>query len=103
MTKFIQKIQQFFSHLFGFSSPKDPKQQLVQGMMQALQMTEEKELACEEVFEVVDQYAELILRGEDGSEIMPLVHHHLAMCHECKDEFEMLLEMMQATAEPTAD
>ena len=96
MSKFIQNIQQLINHILAlFTSPKDPKQELVKGMMQALDMTEERELACEEVFEVIDQYAELVVNGGQPETIMPLVHHHLAMCHECKEEFELLLEMMQ--------
>ena len=95
MSKLIQNIQQFIKRIFGRAAPADPKQELVQGMMQALEMTEEKELACAEVFEVIDQYAEAMLRGDDVQKLQPLVHHHLQMCHECKEEFEMLLEMMQ--------
>ena len=99
MSKLIHNIQQLINRILGQPSPPSTqKQALVKGMMKALEMTAEKELACSEVFEVVDQYAELLVRGEATEKIMPLVHHHLAMCHECKDEFNLLLEMMQVEA-----
>lgn len=97
MTKLIQTIQQLISRIFGQEpSPLNRKQALVKGLTQALEMTEEKELACGEVFEVIDQYAEALIRGDNVQDLEPLVHHHLQMCHECQQEFEMLLEMMRA-------
>ena len=96
MSKLIHNIQQLINRILGQPAPASiQKQKLVKGMMKALEMTEEKELACAEVFEVIDQYADLLVRGEAAEKIMPLVHHHLAMCHECQEEFNLLLEMMQ--------
>ena len=86
----------FFRRLFGQEpQPENPKEKIVKGLVRALDMTEEREMACEEVFEVIDQYAELVSQGERPEKVMPLVQHHLAMCGHCREEFEMLLEMIQ--------
>ena len=90
------RVLGFFRRLFGAQEqPEDEKEKIVQGLVKALDMTEEREMACEEVFEVIDQYAELVARGDDPEKVMPLVHHHLIMCSHCREEFEMLLEVMQ--------
>jgi ribonuclease HIII len=68
-------------------------------MLHALAMTEEQELSCDEVFALVDQFAEMHKRGEDASQFMPLVQKHLNMCPDCREEYEALLKMMETSAE----
>ncbi|MEM7801106.1 MAG: hypothetical protein AAF633_18075 [Chloroflexota bacterium] len=58
-------------------------------------MTQDQELGCEEVFELLDQYAELIIEDKDAREYMPLVAHHLEMCGHCREEFEVLIDIMR--------
>jgi len=58
--------------------------------------TEEHELDCEQVFQVIDVYAEAVARGEDGRELLPLVKHHLSMCRDCLEEFEALMRILEA-------
>lgn len=93
MDSIVNKIRQFIKRITG----QQPSQEdiFVQKLMQMLTHTREDELACEEVFEVIDLYAEAVERGEDVSEVMPLVQHHLEMCGHCHEEFEILKDMMQ--------
>jgi len=63
-------------------------------------MTEEHELACDEVFFLLDQFAEMIKSGEDASHLIPLVQKHLSMCPDCREEYETLMQMMET---PTKD
>jgi len=58
--------------------------------LKMLEMTEERELSCGEVYELVDQFVELKARGENVEEAMPLVKHHLDLCRECLEEYEAL-------------
>ena len=39
--------------------------------------TEEIEITCEECFEGLDAYVELLLEGMDPAEVMPMVKQHL--------------------------
>lgn len=54
-------------------------------------MTHEQELSCDEVHALIDQFAEMHLRGENPANFFPLVQRHLEMCPECREEFEALL------------
>jgi hypothetical protein len=64
-------------------------------MLQALAMTHEKEISCDDVFAVLDEFAEAVRRGENALLLMPLVRQHLEMCPDCREEYEALLNMMQ--------
>jgi len=57
----------------------------------------EEELSCEEVYALVDQYAECVARGEDAAALMPLVQEHLQRCAGCQEEFEALLRLMNTS------
>jgi predicted anti-sigma-YlaC factor YlaD len=58
--------------------------------------TEERELDCEQVFRVLDLYTEAVVEGEAGEELLPLVEQHLEMCHDCQEEYEALLRILEA-------
>jgi predicted anti-sigma-YlaC factor YlaD len=62
-----------------------------------LQATQPNELSCDEVYELLDQYAEIIARGEDAAQLMPLIKHHLDMCEDCREEYRALLRILEAT------
>ena len=67
-------------------------------LLQSALETEEYEISCVECFNLLDQYADLILDGTDPSEIMPTVRQHLKHCPTCTDEFETLMRMIQEAA-----
>ena len=67
-------------------------------LLQSALETEEYEISCVECFNLLDQYADLILDGADPSEIMPTVRRHLKHCPTCTDEFETLMLMIQQAA-----
>jgi hypothetical protein len=68
-------------------------------MLMMIEKTQENELSCDEVHALLDQYAEMALRGEDPAELLPLVHYHLDMCPDCKEEYEALVRILQAPIE----
>jgi len=61
-----------------------------------LAVTEPGELSCDEVFAVLDEFADRVRAGENPASFMPLVEKHLAMCPDCRDEYEALLRMLEA-------
>jgi hypothetical protein len=66
-------------------------------MIKQLEHTQDVELSCDEVLALLDQYAEAYLRGEDMARVLPLVQYHLDTCGDCREEFEALLRILQAT------
>ena len=70
---------------------------LVTDIMHRLQKTHDEELSCDEVFALVDEYAEASHRGEDVAGLKPLIRHHLDMCRECDEEYQALLSVLEGT------
>ena len=101
MATLLDTLRQLIARLQGrTATPAEAA--LLTGLMRALEVTSEDELSCGVVYDLMDQYAEAKLRGEDMGEITPLIEMHLLMCGHCREEFEMLLEMMQMpTAAPS--
>ena len=58
--------------------------------------TQAQELSCDEVYALLDVFADKVSRGEDAASLMPLIQHHLEMCPDCREEYETLLRSMQA-------
>jgi len=69
----------------------------VQVLIQMVDKTMDVEFSCEDVYNILDQYTELVYRGEDYAELMPLVEHHIEICPDCREEFEALLRILEAT------
>lgn len=59
--------------------------------------TRDQELDCADAYTFLDSYADRISRGEDAAALMPLVHHHLALCPDCSEELDALLRALEAT------
>ncbi|HLE05454.1 MAG TPA: hypothetical protein VI729_12700 [Anaerolineales bacterium] len=78
----------------GEASPADIARRLVEMIRQ----TQPEEFTCEEVFALLDQFADALERGDDVSALMPMVRGHLEICADCKEEFEALLRMLQGRA-----
>ncbi|GAB4530910.1 MAG: hypothetical protein Fur0018_18400 [Anaerolineales bacterium] len=65
-------------------------------MVYTLAQTRDEEITCEECFEQVDTFAEMVLAGKPAAEALPLVEHHLTVCGDCRAEFEALLDAVRA-------
>lgn len=68
---------------------------IVKYLVDYVEATHEHELSCGECFSQINEFAELKLLGKAPEEAMPLVQIHLENCHECKEEYETLLEAMK--------
>ncbi len=87
--------------LRGMGLVKDEKEmQLpveVQKLIHMIEKTKEIEFSCDDVYNILDQYAELVYQGKNTQELMPLVEHHIEICPDCREEFEALLRILQAS------
>lgn len=68
-------------------------------LARSIATTKDEEVACEECFEVVDQFVEMKLHGKMAEEAMPMIQDHLNRCHACREEFEALLDAVKSTSE----
>jgi hypothetical protein len=69
---------------------------MLKKLLEMVEKTEAQEMDCEEVFEVLDIYAEAMVRGEDTSEMLPKVKHHIEMCRDCFEEYEALMRILES-------
>ena len=91
-----KKIKQLFINTASNQKSSSMEEKMV-GLVKMVAITEDEELSCDEVFALLDQYAEMASKGEDVSKFMPQVKHHLEVCGECKEEYEALLAMLAAS------
>ena len=68
--------------------------------IQALQETDDVEIPCDEVFALLDRFAELEVSGEDAARLLPLVQKHLDRCGDCLEEYAGLVNIIGAAAGP---
>jgi hypothetical protein len=52
------------------------------------------EVSCEECFELLDQYVDLELAGEDADERLPGMRAHLQGCPACHEDHESLRDLV---------
>jgi uncharacterized protein (UPF0335 family) len=97
----LRKILRLFTG--GKRSPQSkpatpPDSALMSRLVQMVENTDEVELGCDEVFDLLDVYAEAEARGEDVAALLPLVKRHLDKCRDCHEEYEALLRIIEATS-----
>ena len=54
------------------------------------------EVTCEECFELLDEYVELELAGEDADRCLPGLREHLQGCPACNEDHESLRALVAA-------
>jgi bacterioferritin-associated ferredoxin len=74
-------------------------EEIFKAVIREIAETRDVEIGCDECFEQVDRFIEMELSGKDPAQAMPLVHEHLQICGECRDEFEALLAALRAVEE----
>lgn len=94
-------VRQVFGHSERSTQPSKQMQMgtpsaTMQDLMLRLAKTQDVEWSCDEVHQVLDQFAEAQQRGEDVARLMPMVQQHLDMCPDCREEFEALLRILNA-------
>jgi hypothetical protein len=95
---FLQAAGKFFRRLWARRAPVSVRALTPVQAARLLSLAEsasEEEFSCDEVYALVDQYAECVARGEDAAALMPLVKEHLQRCAGCQEELEALLRMIK--------
>ena len=68
----------------------------VGGIVKMLGLTRDHEFNCSECLQHVGEFAECQLANRPVAEIIANVEHHLALCPECREEFEALMKILKA-------
>ncbi len=71
-------------------------------LMHRLETTLDNAYSCDEAFALLDEYVELVANKEEAEQLMPLVKNHLDLCPDCRDEFEILVHILE-TADTNPD
>ncbi len=61
----------------------------------AVSTTEEEEIDCDALFEIVEQVVEAALGGADVRQVVPHVATHLDHCPDCREWYETLVALFQ--------
>ncbi len=65
--------------------------------LQAVATTEDEELDCDSVFELMDKAVELAASGQDVRSLLPGIAVHLDHCPDCRDQYETLTAFWEET------
>jgi hypothetical protein len=61
--------------------------------------TRDQERTCDECVVDLAAFVEVQLAGKPLSDALQAVHEHLERCHDCADEYHVLLQALAALAE----
>jgi hypothetical protein len=59
--------------------------------------TTDDEIDCDQAFELMHQYADLVDSGQDAGALLPAVKKHIENCKDCREELEALLRAIQSS------
>jgi hypothetical protein len=68
--------------------------------------TDDGEISCAECFDLVSQYVDLEVAGTVSEQTLPRLKQHLQQCGVCREEHEILRDLVRLEAEgraPSAD
>jgi hypothetical protein len=68
----------------------------VGGIVTMLGLTTDREFNCSECLQHVGEFAESQLANKPVTEVIASVEQHLALCPECREEFQALRKILEA-------
>ncbi|RMG97672.1 MAG: hypothetical protein D6706_08105 [Chloroflexi bacterium] len=69
---------------------------VIKRLLELIEKTREDAYSCEEAYALLDEYVELVAGNEAAAQVMPLVERHLDLCPDCREKFEVLLQILQS-------
>jgi hypothetical protein len=75
-------------------------------LLQKVADTDDDEISCSECFDLVPQYVDLEVAGQTSEAILPRLQQHLGQCGVCREEYEVLRDLVRLDADgrlPAAD
>ncbi|MFQ5593590.1 MAG: anti-sigma factor [Anaerolineae bacterium] len=65
----------------------------IEQLIHRILATEDEEINCAQVFELIARYVDMEVAGEDVAQLLPLVYEHLVQCEMCSDLHSTLYEL----------
>jgi hypothetical protein len=88
----MKRVRNWFKRLFtGGGQPA----LMMRKMLLMLAATRASELSCDDVYALLDQFAEAVMHGDPLTEIMASIEQHLSVCPDCREEYEALMAMLK--------
>lgn len=79
------------------------KQRSFANMMRTIFNTADDDMSCDECYDQIDQYVDLLRTGQDPGEVLPKVKRHLEQCRCCEAEFRALITILEGQSAPEAE
>jgi hypothetical protein len=85
-------------------SQQTKKEQNLKDIIRTLLSVPGEEITCDECYDVIDRYVDMLRAGQDPEVVLPRVREHLGQCECCDVEFRALISILEAaTAQSTED
>jgi hypothetical protein len=91
----IKNIFQRIKHIF--QPQVELQDEVIVKFLRILEDVRAEEMSCDEMFNRLDEFVEAEVESKDAEKLMPLIREHLDMCHECDEEYEALLDVLENT------
>jgi hypothetical protein len=75
------------------------EQPALRRLLQSIANTEDEEISCTECFDLVSQYVDLEIAGGADDRTLPRLRQHLQECGVCREEYEVLRDLVQLEAD----
>ncbi len=106
MTNLIDKLKQILAKQPNHTDRRTPdetprpaaglSEEDIKRLMHMIDHTHEGMYSCEETFDLLDEYVELVASHEEAAMLMPYVQRHLDLCEHCNEAYEALLLALAA-------
>lgn len=88
-------VQEVVQPVFGVEDTMTTPNRILidsfRGLLKESHLDRGEPIRCDTCSNVLDAFAELVIRGLEVPELMPLVRGHLDNCDRCRAEFETLV------------
>jgi hypothetical protein len=91
-------IKNIFQQIKNIFQPQvELQDEVIVKFLRILEDVRAEEMSCDDMFNRLDEFVEAEVRSQDAEKLMPLIREHLDMCHECDEEYEALLDVLENT------
>lgn len=70
----------------------------IKKLIRSIVNTRPEEVGCDICIDQLSKFVDQELDGQDVSELMPLIKHHLDSCSGCGEEYEALLDALNSVS-----
>lgn len=84
-------------------SEPQPRHKRCSEVMKTIFAAQEDDITCDECYDHIDQYVDMLRAGQDPAQVLPQVKSHLEQCGCCAGEFQALIAILEAEASETSE